>query len=603
MVRISATKKVNIKPKIQKKLLKEAKARKEESERIANAAEEGVFGEGTEHIRVSNPIPRCTPTTNSEIERLLNFKWSEYIPHKPTPKQTAALMLSEIKELLYGGALGGGKSDFLAYEALRYCDIPDFTAIIFRKQLTDLKQPKALIPRVATWLEPHRQAGKCRYIKDEHKWEFKTVYPGTDIPGPPAMLQWGYIGDAGIHERYQSAEYQLVCFDELGQWNNAYDWLFMGSRIRATVCPIHKKDNDNNPIWDDNCHICRAKRQIPLRRRAAMNPGPAWVKKRYMIVPDPKMYKTRQQALIAIQEGEKIRWVGIHPYRKFIPANLDDNPHLDSKEYSELLAEMSPEERSRLEDGNWEARKNSRFKRKWIADRYVNVYGHGIDFLDTELRPTTSVRYSEFRKIFTTVDSASTAKLYSVGNEEEINMADGRRSKKPSSTCIATWGITNQEQLIWLNLRKFKKELPDIIEELVDENEQWDIEFNKIEVNGVGIGAAQFAALAGLPVRKNVRLKDKLENSLSAQMMMKNGQIYLPANLNWVEEAEDDIFGWTGDPDEEDDVVDVLSDAAYEITPQMARTVANSKSVRALPQGVSMNKSEGGSTPTWGIPT
>ena len=318
-----------------------------------------------EKVSVGTPKPRVATSPNS-LERLLNIKWSKYIPHKPTPKQYAALMLQNCKELLYGGALGGGKSDFLAYEALRFCDMPDFTSIIFRKQLTDLKQPKSLLPRVAQWLEPFRAAGDCKYVAADHRWDFKTVYPGTDIPGPPAMLQWGYIGDAGIRDRYQSAEYQLVCFDELGQWATPVDWLFMCSRIRATVCPIHGKDANNDPIWDDNCHICQCKKMIPLRRRAAMNPGPAWVKKRWKIVPDPSRYKTRQEALIAIQEGEKINWVGTHPYRRFIPAYLSDNPHLSEKDYREMLAEMTEDERSRLEDGNWEARKNARFKRKWV---------------------------------------------------------------------------------------------------------------------------------------------------------------------------------------------------------------------------------------------
>jgi hypothetical protein len=553
------------------------------------------------HSYISAPIPRSAPTTTSEIEKILNIKWSQYIPKVPTAKQLAALMLQDTKELLYGGALGGGKSDFLAYEALRFCDMPDFTSIIFRKQLTDLKQPKSLIPRVAEWLEPFRASGQCRYIGQDHCWHFRTVYPGTDIPGPPAMLQWGYIGDAAIRERYQSAEYQLVAFDELGQWETPTDWLFMCSRIRATVCPIHGKDDDNNPIWNPKCHICQCKKRIPLRRRAAMNPGPAWVKRRWMIVPDPKLYKTRQEALIAIQEGEKINWVGMHPYRRFIPAYLSDNPHLSEKDYREMLSEMTDDERSRLEDGNWEARKNARFKRKWIYGQYINIYSHGYSFLDDEMQESIIYPFSTLKTIFVTVDSASTAKLYSAVEDEEVAAADGKtRSQKPSSTCIGVWGVTYDEQLLWLDFRKFRKELPDIIEELVDINNKWNPLFNKVEVNGVGIGVAQFAQLAGLPIRKNQRKKDKLENSLSAQMMMKHGQIYMAANTPWAEEAEDDIFNWTGLPDEEDDTVDILSDAALEITPRMARKVVHANRLPAIPRAVSTTRTTL-SPPTYGI--
>jgi len=492
-------------------------------------------------------------------------------------------------------------SDFLAYEALRFCDMPGFASIVFRRQLTDLKQPGSLMPRVAEWLEPFRSSGEARYVAQDHCWHFKTRYPGTDIPGAEALLQWGYIGDAAIRERYQSAEYQLVEFDELGQWSDSTDWTFMGSRIRATVCPIHKKDGNGVPIWHDDCHICSVKRRIPLRKRAAMNPGPAWVKRYFQIVPDPKVYKTRQAALIAMQEGEKINWVGIHPERKFIPAYLNDNPHLDGKDYKVMLAQMTEDERSRLEDGNWESRKNARFKRKWINGQYINVYDHGYSFLDVDMQESIILPFSSLKTIFTTTDAAATARLFVTGDDEAIAAADGRVSSKPSSTCIGVWGVTYTNQLLWLDFYKFRKELPTIVETLVDVNIKWKPSFNKIEANGLGIGVAQYSELAGLPVRKNTRKKDKLENSLSAQMMMKNGQIYMAANTPWAETAEDDIFNWTGLPDEEDDTVDILADAALEITPTMASKISLPMRRPAMPSAVSTTRG-GGMIPTYGLP-
>lgn len=561
-----------------------------------------IVSKDTQRNNISNPTPRVdnNPKPSHDLERLFNIKWSKYIPHIPTPKQLAALMLQDTKELLYGGALGGGKSDFLAYEALRFCDMPGFASIIFRRQLTDLKQPGSLMPRVAEWLEPFRASGEARYVAQDHCWHFKTKYPGTDIPGPAALLQWGYIGEAAIRERYQSAEYQLVEFDELGQWADSTDWTFMGSRIRATVCPKHGKDKNGVPIWHDDCHICSVKRRIPLRKRAAMNPGPAWVKRYFQIVPDPKIYKTRQAALIAMQEGEKINWVGTHPERRFIPAYLNDNPHLDGKDYKVMLAQMTEDERSRLEDGNWESRKNARFKRKWINGQYINIYDHGYSFLDIDMNETIILPFSSLKTIFTTTDAAATARLFVTGDDEAIAAADGRVSSKPSSTCIGVWGVTYANQLLWLDFYKFRKELPTIVETLIEVNKKWRPTFNKIEANGLGIGVAQYTELAGLPVRKNTRKKDKLENSLSAQMMMKNGQIYMAANTPWAETAEDDIFNWTGLPDEEDDTVDVLSDAALEITPTMASKISLPFRKPAMPSAVSTTRI-GGMIPTYGL--
>ena len=54
----------------------------------------------------------------------LQLPWTGYIPHKPTPKQLAFLLLGN-QEALYGGAAGGGKSDPLLMAALQYVDKPN----------------------------------------------------------------------------------------------------------------------------------------------------------------------------------------------------------------------------------------------------------------------------------------------------------------------------------------------------------------------------------------------------------------------------------------------------------------------------------------------
>ncbi len=60
---------------------------------------------------------------------------------------------------------------------------------------------------------------------------------------------------------------------------------------------------------------------------------------------------------------------------------------------------------------------------------------------------------------------------------------------------------------------------------------------------------------------------DKLENCTAAQLLMRSGKIWLPDNAKWVDECEDEVFAWTGLPNEQDDIIDTLSDAAVEIGP------------------------------------
>ena len=39
-----------------------------------------------------------------QLQNTLTPKWTKYIPITPTPKQTAALLMDNVKEMLYGGA-------------------------------------------------------------------------------------------------------------------------------------------------------------------------------------------------------------------------------------------------------------------------------------------------------------------------------------------------------------------------------------------------------------------------------------------------------------------------------------------------------------------
>ena len=570
-------------------------------------------------FNISTPIPRVDPSPflsgggdGNSIASILNIKWSKYIPFEPLPKQLAALMLADEPELLYGGALGGAKSTWLAMEALRFMDLPGYAAIIFRKQLTDLKQPGSLIPKILQWLSPFQAQGLCQYHASEHIVRFKTFWPGTDIPGPDAMLQFGYIGEAAVRERYMSAEYQLCSFDELGHWTDDEDYLFMMSRLRKTVCPVHGKTSEGDPIYDPLCYQCRAISQVTPRMRAASNPGPAWIKKRFGIRPDPTQYKTSREALIAIQEGHKVRWVGSPGHPKFIPSYLWDNKHLDAKAYKRLLAEMSDAERSRLEDGNWESRVDARFKRRW--QKFVvlhvdpellkefpepgnyDISSYSFSYVEFDNLGNTyqsePIPLTTLKKIFLTADPAVTVQRGPV--DEQIK-------QKNSYTGIGVFGETRNSELLWLAGQKFRKELPDVVDSITLLNSIWKPSMNKIEASGVGIGAAQFLESAGFPVTKNWKKTDKIENSMSAQLLMRHGKILFPLNALWLERMEDVIFSWTGLPSEEDDMVDVLSDASNEISLKLAREVVTHKVTRSLPCSVSTFSSGRVLVPQYGL--
>ncbi len=203
-------------------------------------------------------------------------------------------------------------SSALLAAALQYVDIPGYSAILFRRTFGDLTLPGALMDRARKWLSPYQLAGEVRWVDKEKSW----VFPST------ARLAFGYLEHENDKYRYQSAEFQFVGFDELTQFTETqYRYLF--SRLRRLKGS-----------------------KIPIRMRSASNPGGLgheWVAKRF------------------IDEG-------VSKGRIFIPAKLEDNPHLDINEYEMSLAELDPVTRAQLRDGNWKIKAaGNLFKRHWFS--------------------------------------------------------------------------------------------------------------------------------------------------------------------------------------------------------------------------------------------
>ena len=263
---------------------------------------------------------RLEDIPRSELHRLqalLTPKMTKYIPHAPTPKQAAFLLL-DCREAFYGGAAGGGKSDALLMGGLQYVDVKGYSAIIFRKNYADLVKPGALIDRAKEWLYRY---DNVRWIDREKKFEFLEKYgPHTDVT---SVLQFGYLENDNDRFNYQGGEYQFIGFDELTHISEmCYQYMF--SRLRRLK------------------HL-----DVPLRVRGASNPPEdddgIWVYNRFV---NPKTKK---------------------PHAIFIPAGLDDNPYLDRESYEESLEELDVVTRSRLRDGNWTiVRKGNMFKREWF---------------------------------------------------------------------------------------------------------------------------------------------------------------------------------------------------------------------------------------------
>lgn len=473
--------------------------------------------------------------------------FNKYIPVKLFPKQMAFTMLPHM-EALYGGQAGGGKSECLLALALRNVHIPGSSAIIFRRTLTDLKQPGSLLDRAHSWL---RGKPGCRFAGDEHTYYFDTFWPdGT--PGHPAKVAFGYIGESNIQTRYQSAEYQTIIWDELTQ-HEEDNYLYLFSRLRKKVCSTHGTTDKGVPIYVDGCMHCEVYRSLRLAVRGATNPGGIghqWVKDRFQIGADTHIpvYEIRE-------DDTDINWVGRDPERPFIQASYRDNPHIDQESYGKALDNLGPIERARLKYGNWAVNVDARFKRRWVkhystrGDRYITLGRDGIGkVIDIK---------DDVQRIFATVDPAASLRE---GMAEAV--ISGREA---SWTVIAVWALTNDFHLVLLDVIRFQDEIPQVVKELVEVQKRWKPAYFRIEGNGLGKGVVQYAQIYGLTVKEGKRYTDKVVNSTAAQLRMEQGRIWFPQHAPWLKAWEDEVFNWTGDPTQTDDQVDVLADAAQDI--------------------------------------
>lgn len=254
--------------------------------------------------------------SNVDIEALkkaLTPRLTKYIPINPTPKQAAALLMNEKREMLYGGAAGGGKSVYQLAAALQYVDIPGYAAILFRKTYSDLNLPGALLHMSKEWLMPFVQTGEVKWSEKKNMYTFPSG----------ATLSFGYLESDNDCFRYQGAEFQYIGIDECTHISPP-NYRYLHSRLRK-VKGI----------------------EAPLRFRATANPGGQY----------GEYYYNR-----FFVEGEE-------KGRVFLSAGLNDNPHLDAEEYITSLDELDPVTREQLLNGNWSIKEaGDMFTRMWFTD-------------------------------------------------------------------------------------------------------------------------------------------------------------------------------------------------------------------------------------------
>lgn len=204
-------------------------------------------------------------------------------------------------EVLFGGAAGGGKSYGQTVDAflfaLRY---PGSKQLLLRRTFAELD--KSLIRTVLSW-----------YPRDIFSYN-SSAHVGRFTNG--SCIDFGYCASETDVYQYQSAEYDVIRFDELTHFTEA-QYVYLISRVRGA-------------------------NGFPKQIKSSTNPGGVghqWVKSRFV---DPS---APNQEFIG-SDGMK---------RIFIPSLLDDNTFLmtSDPDYKKRLEALPERDKKALLYGDW----------------------------------------------------------------------------------------------------------------------------------------------------------------------------------------------------------------------------------------------------------
>lgn len=273
-------------------------------------------------------IPFLTPTIRHYLEEA---GWdSENIIFKPNPGPQTEFLAASEREVLYGGARGGGKSYALVVDPLRYVDNPKHSALIIRRTMPELRDLIHISKELYGRAYP-----KARWLQQEKEWTFPSG----------ARIKFGYCESLDDTMQFQGQAFNWIGMDEAGQYPDEE----ILNRLKGSLRTVDPS--------------------LPLCLRLTANPGGPgqwWLKKMFV---EPTPWNTRFSKTIKLKtpRGD----IEEEITRRFIPATVYDNPHLlHDNAYIAMLASLPDAQRRQWLEGDWDVTEGASFSE---FDRHLHV--------------------------------------------------------------------------------------------------------------------------------------------------------------------------------------------------------------------------------------
>lgn len=458
-------------------------------------------------------------------------------PETLHPRQAEFLGL-DCEEALFGGAVGGGKTETLLRWLEEGVVTPGFSGLFLRRTHAQVEgSATAPIERSRRFFMPHGGI----YNASKHWWTFPNG----------ASVRFGHMQHEKDKFNYDGHEFHRICFDQIEQFSET-QYQYMFSRLRRTI---------DYPI---RCGV-----------RSAANPhGGSWVKRRFVTqeaIDTLKGYTARDPSPPGMMFTAPCGAI-------FCPSRIADNPSLEVAEYIERLrSKLGATLAAQLANGDWSAVEGAVIDPNHL--RYYRTRNRMIEPLARSGDGLGRIIDAQYCQRFATIDTAGTSRQ--LGQED--------RGREPSWSVVAIWDYCPETQ--WLFLRHIWRrrvgwvELKDRIPEVLN---AWDVRLVKLEDAHYGRPLAD--ELMGFDVQlvkpqvagmKTARAGDvksaKLERAIASGFLTKleRAEFYLPEVTvvgvsEWMPEYESELLGWTGRQEEVADQIDVSSYAVHHVREKAA---------------------------------
>ncbi len=273
---------------------------------------------------------------DKHLEPELSKRWL------PTPGPQADAFHSQADLVLYGGAAGGGKTDLIVGLALEHK-----RTVIFRRLFGELSDIAERFLTVLGTRDGYSASPQMRYRRDEK------------------LVEFGALEQPGSHLAWRGRAHSFIAYDEGAELDREKVEFVMGW-LRST----------------DPCERCR----VLIASNPPTGGEGEWLISWFAPWLDPlfadqaapgelRWAFQRNGETVWAQNAEPVEIEGEHytpQSRTFIPARLDDNPHLKDTNYRAKLQSLPEPLRSQLLKGDFLA---GRKDHEWqvIPTEWVNL--------------------------------------------------------------------------------------------------------------------------------------------------------------------------------------------------------------------------------------